>query len=227
MPARARSSSVTRRAARTSARLDRRRVASRPARSMNVSMIGRNRASKNASANCEVRGQVGRERRVLAVGAGEPSDQPDPVERPSGEGSCRGRRGARTGADCPRTAAVDPAADRPSGGRAPSSSPRVGQLRGATQKQSWPRYRRGTRPHCPTDRKTSRPASWSSSASWTPVCPDPTSRTPPGGSCAAFAVVVRVDLGDPRREPGRGCRDLRRLEGAGGDDHLVGVERTG
>src|SRR5207248_2553136 len=45
---------------------------------------------------------------------------------------------------------------------------------------------RGARPQRPMAIVTERPAASSSSASWTPDWPLPTSRTPPGGRASAF-----------------------------------------
>jgi hypothetical protein len=79
---------------------------------------------------------------------------------------------------------------------------------------STPRYTRGERPHRPTDIVTGRPASRNSSASWTPDCPLPISRTPPGGSCAGLRRV----------EAARRRRDERCLEWPSGDDHVSCVD---
>ena len=155
-----------------------------PARSASLSMIGRNRTSKNSSANCRFAARSGANRATVPSAPAKRPARRIP-SRPSAAGSCRGRRRVPTDAGCRRTLPAGSAAPRPSGAsrRALRPARRAG---GSTRRQSRPRYRRGARPHLPVARTTWRPASCSSSASCTPVWPEPTISTPPGGSWPGF-----------------------------------------
>ena len=224
MPSPARSSSADLRRLVSRATRDRPPVTSTPARSAKVSNSGLEPLVEEAVGEPQVVGQVLGERDALAVRAREPA-------RRAGCPSHRHRRRfvvvaaavPRERAGCRRTA---------SGGSGSSSTDGSGhaELRpdawraGGTTRRSRGRDSAG-RPSAMADRQHHRrPASCSSSASWTPVCPDPTMRTPPGGSCPGSGSRAR-GAGAPLRSRG-GRRDLRGVERAGRDDHVVGVDRA-
>ena len=130
---------------------------------------------------------------------------------PSAAGSCRGRRDDRRRAGCRRTEA------------------RLGELVDGRERRLEVRSARDELPdppedvvpaiapaapdrNRPTDRVTSRPASWSSSASWTPVCPEPDDQDPARRQLRRVPVVVRMEL----RRPAATARRPRPGSSAGG-----------
>ena len=91
---------------------------------------------------------------------------------------------------------------RPGGRPGPAASSTVSSRKpvsSAHQTTSWSPIRRGIHGARPHARKTSRPASWSSSAIWQPDWPLPTTSTWPG-------AAARRGCGSPRRRSGAGRR---------------------
>ena len=105
---------------------------------------------------------------------------------------------------------------------ASSRRPRGSPVSRSHQNRSRPPNRRGSHTARPQDRNTARPASWSSSAIWHPVCPLPT--TGPGGRSAGDQVAGRVDLQQVRGQGRHRGRPVRSLVGAGGDHDVAGFD---